>query len=93
MHRPPPTPPPPLAPAPRYPGDDIPVVRGSALCALNDTNPKLGREAIIKLMEAVDSYIPEPERALDKPFAMPVEDVFSIQGRGTVATGRIEQGG
>ncbi|MFN7663147.1 MAG: elongation factor Tu [Alphaproteobacteria bacterium] len=75
-----------------FPGDDIPFVRGSALCALEDKSPELGREAIMKLMDAVDSYIPQPEREKDKPFLMPVEDVFSISGRGTVVTGRIEAG-
>ena len=75
-----------------YPGDDIPIIQGSAVCALNDTQPVLGEEAIIKLMEAVDSYIPQPERDIDKPFLMPVEDVFSISGRGTVVTGRVERG-
>ena len=74
------------------PGDDIPIIKGSALCALEDSNPELGREAILKLMEAVDSYIPQPERPKDKPFLMPVEDVFSISGRGTVVTGRVERG-
>ena len=103
----------------RYPGDDIPIIRGSALAALRGDNPEIGRDAVLKLMQAVDSYIPLPARALDKPFSMPVEDVFSIQvsqtfakefydgvmresrrhtdavavqGRGTVITGRIEQG-
>jgi elongation factor Tu len=75
-----------------FPGDDIPFVRGSALCALEDKNPELGENAILKLMESVDSYIPQPKRDIDKPFLMPVEDVFSISGRGTVVTGRIEQG-
>ena len=75
-----------------YPGDDIPIIQGSAVCALNDTQPELGEQAIIKLMEAVDSYIPQPERDIDKPFLMPVEDVFSISGRGTVVTGRVERG-
>jgi elongation factor Tu len=75
-----------------FPGDDIPVVRGSALCAMEGTNPELGEQAIMKLMEAVDSYIPQPERDIDKPFLMPIEDVFSISGRGTVATGRVERG-
>jgi elongation factor Tu len=75
-----------------FPGDDIPVVRGSALCALEDREPKLGREAILELMKAVDAYIPQPERPKDRPFLMPIEDVFSISGRGTVVTGRIEQG-
>jgi len=76
----------------RFPGDDIPIVRGSALSALKGENHEIGRDAIFKLMDAVDEYIPDPVRALDKPFAMPVEDVFSIQGRGTVVTGRVEQG-
>ena len=76
----------------QYPGDDIPIIRGSALCALNGTNPEIGHDAILKLMEAVDSYIPQPERAKDQPFLMPIEDVFSISGRGTVVTGRIERG-
>ena len=76
----------------KFPGDDIPIVRGSALAALKGENHEIGRDAILKLMDAVDEYIPDPVRALDRPFAMPVEDVFSIQGRGTVVTGRIEQG-
>jgi elongation factor Tu len=76
----------------QFPGDDIPIIRGSALCALNNTNPEIGHDAILKLMEAVDSYIPQPERAKDQPFLMPIEDVFSISGRGTVVTGRIERG-
>ena len=76
----------------QYPGDDIPIIHGSATCALNDTQPELGEQAILKLMEAVDSYIPQPERAIDMPFLMPVEDVFSISGRGTVVTGRVERG-
>jgi elongation factor Tu len=75
-----------------FPGDDIPVVRGSALCALEGRDPEKGADAIRKLMEAVDSYIPQPERAKDRPFLMPVEDVFSISGRGTVVTGRVERG-
>jgi elongation factor Tu len=75
-----------------FPGDDIPIVRGSALCALEDKSPELGREAILKLMAEVDRYIPQPERAIDKPFLMPIEDVFSISGRGTVVTGRVERG-
>ena len=75
-----------------FDGDNIPVIQGSATCALNDTNPELGREAIIKLMAAVDSFIPQPARPLDLPFLMPIEDVFSISGRGTVVTGRVEQG-
>jgi elongation factor Tu len=75
-----------------FPGDDIPFIRGSALCALEDREPALGKEAVLKLMEAVDSYIPQPERPIDMPFLMPIEDVFSISGRGTVVTGRIERG-
>jgi elongation factor Tu len=74
-----------------FPGDDTPIIRGSALMALEDPNSKWG-DAIIELMDAVDSYIPEPERDTDKPFLMPIEDVFSITGRGTVATGRVERG-
>jgi elongation factor Tu len=76
----------------QFPGDDIPIIRGSALCALNGTNPEIGRDAILKLMEAVDTYIPQPHRPVDLPFLMPIEDVFSISGRGTVVTGRIERG-
>jgi elongation factor Tu len=75
-----------------FPGDDIPIIKGSAVCALNDKNPEIGREAILKLMEAVDAYIPQPERPVDKAFLMPIEDVFSISGRGTVVTGRVERG-
>ena len=75
-----------------FPGDDIPVIRGSALAALEGNNPEIGEQAILKLMDAVDSYIPQPERALDKPFLLPIEDVFSIAGRGTVVTGRVERG-
>jgi elongation factor Tu len=75
-----------------FPGDDIPIVRGSALCALEDREAALGREAVLKLMAEVDRYIPQPERPKDKPFLMPIEDVFSISGRGTVVTGRIERG-
>jgi elongation factor Tu len=76
-----------------FPGDDIPIVRGSALAALEGRDEeKSGKASILKLMEAVDSYIPQPERPKDQPFLMPVEDVFSISGRGTVATGRIERG-
>ncbi len=75
-----------------YPGDDIPIVRGSALHALNGTRPEIGEESIKALIAAVDAYIPTPARAVDQPFLMPVEDVFSISGRGTVATGRIERG-
>jgi len=76
----------------KFPGDTIPIIHGSALAALDDSNPTLGREAIIKLMAAVDASIPQPERPIDKPFIMPVEDVFSISGRGTVVTGRVERG-
>jgi elongation factor Tu len=75
-----------------FPGDDIPIVRGSALLATQGDESELGRPAILKLMAAVDAFIPTPARAVDKPFLMPVEDVFSITGRGTVATGRIERG-
>jgi elongation factor Tu len=75
-----------------FPGDKIPIVRGSALMALEGKNPALGHDAILKLMEAVDASIPQPERPKDKPFLMPIEDVFSISGRGTVVTGRIERG-
>jgi elongation factor Tu len=75
-----------------FPGDDIPIVRGSALKALEGDEGELGSQSILKLMEAVDTYIPEPKRDVDKPFLMPVEDVFSISGRGTVATGRVERG-
>ncbi|MBF0324024.1 elongation factor Tu [Magnetospirillum moscoviense] len=75
-----------------FPGDDIPIVKGSALCALEDRSPEIGREAILALMAEVDKYIPQPERPKDKPFLMPIEDVFSISGRGTVVTGRVERG-
>jgi len=75
-----------------FPGDDIPIVRGSALMALEGKNPDLGAKAILKLMEEVDRYIPQPARPKDKPFLMPIEDVFSISGRGTVVTGRVERG-
>ncbi|MDR3418993.1 MAG: elongation factor Tu, partial [Nevskia sp.] len=75
-----------------FPGDDIPIVKGSATEALNGGDKKLGHDAILELMAAVDSYIPQPERPIDQPFLMPVEDVFSISGRGTVVTGRIERG-
>ena len=75
-----------------YPGDDIPVIAGSALAAMEGKNPEIGEEAIRKLMAAVDEYIPQPERAVDGAFLMPIEDVFSISGRGTVVTGRIERG-
>jgi elongation factor Tu len=76
----------------QFPGDDIPIIRGSALAALEGKTPEIGHDAVLKLMEAVDSYIPQPERAKDQPFLMPIEDVFSISGRGTVVTGRIERG-
>ena len=76
----------------QYPGDDIPIVHGSALMALEGKQPEIGHDAILKLMAAVDEYIPQPERALDRPFLMPIEDVFSISGRGTVVTGRVERG-
>ncbi len=76
----------------QFPGDDIPIIKGSALCALEDRNPELGEQAILQLMDAVDAYIPQPVRATDRPFLMPIEDVFSISGRGTVVTGRIERG-
>ncbi len=76
----------------QFPGNDIPVIRGSALMALEDKNPELGEQAVLKLMEEVDKYIPQPARDKDKPFLMPIEDVFSISGRGTVVTGRVERG-
>ncbi|WP_194744265.1 elongation factor Tu [Thermaurantiacus tibetensis] len=75
-----------------FPGDDIPIIKGSALMALEDKRPEIGKQAILELMRAVDEYIPQPERPLDKPFLMPIEDVFSISGRGTVVTGRVETG-
>ena len=75
-----------------FPGDDIPIVKGSALMALEDKKPELGKNAILELMKAVDTAIPQPERPIDQPFLMPIEDVFSISGRGTVVTGRIERG-
>lgn len=75
-----------------FPGDDIPVVKGSALCALEGREDPIGKDAILELMTAVDTYIPQPARALDRPFLMPIEDVFSISGRGTVVTGRVESG-
>jgi elongation factor Tu len=75
-----------------FPGDDIPIIKGSALAALEDSNEETGKNAILELMAAVDSYIPQPERPIDQPFLMPIEDVFSISGRGTVVTGRVEQG-
>jgi elongation factor Tu len=76
----------------QFPGDKIPVIKGSALMALEDKDKKLGHDAILELMKAVDEYIPQPERPIDLPFLMPVEDVFSISGRGTVCTGRVERG-
>ncbi len=75
-----------------FPGDDIPIIKGSALKALEGEKSELGEDSVNRLMDAVDSYIPDPERAIDRPFLMPVEDVFSISGRGTVATGRVERG-
>jgi elongation factor Tu len=75
-----------------FPGDDIPIVRGSGLAAVEGRDPEIGEQAILKLMEAVDSYIPQPDRPIDQPFLMPIEDVFSISGRGTVVTGRVEKG-
>src|SRR5450432_3731428 len=75
-----------------FPGDKIPIIKGSALAALEGKDPKLGHDAILELMKAVDTYIPQPERPIDQPFLMPVEDVFSISGRGTVVTGRVERG-
>src|SRR5690554_6925585 len=75
-----------------FPGDDTPIIVGSALKALEGDQSEIGVPAILKLVEALDTYIPEPERAIDQPFLMPVEDVFSISGRGTVVTGRVERG-
>ncbi|HWU73240.1 MAG TPA: elongation factor Tu [Sphingomonas sp.] len=75
-----------------FPGDDIPIIKGSATAALSGSDAKLGTEAVLELMKAVDEYLPQPERPLDKPFMMPIEDVFSISGRGTVVTGRVETG-
>jgi len=75
-----------------FPGDDIPIIKGSALAALEDSNEETGKNAILELMAAVDSYIPQPDRPKDQPFLMPIEDVFSISGRGTVVTGRVETG-
>jgi elongation factor Tu len=75
-----------------FDGDNIPIVKGSAVAALEDKTPEIGEQAVLELMKAVDEHIPQPERAKDKPFLMPVEDVFSISGRGTVATGRVERG-
>jgi len=76
----------------QFPGDDIPVIRGSALAALEGKTPEIGHDAILALMAAVDEFIPQPERPKDRPFLMPIEDVFSISGRGTVVTGRVETG-
>ncbi len=76
----------------QFPGDEIPIIKGSALMALEDKRPEIGKNAIVELMKAVDEYIPQPDRPKDKPFLMPIEDVFSISGRGTVVTGRIERG-
>ena len=75
-----------------FDGDNIPIIAGSATCALEGKNPEIGHDAILKLMQAVDTWIPQPERPLDRPFLMPIEDVFSISGRGTVVTGRVETG-
>src|SRR4029079_781291 len=75
-----------------FPGDKTPIIKGSALKALEGDQSEIGVPSIIKLVDAIDSYIPEPKRDVDKPFLMPVEDVFSISGRGTVATGRVERG-
>jgi elongation factor Tu len=75
-----------------FPGDDIPIVRGSALAAMEGRDPEIGEQAIRKLIEAVDNYIPTPKRPVDQPFLLPIEDVFSISGRGTVVTGRVERG-
>jgi elongation factor Tu len=75
-----------------FPGDDIPITKGSAVAALEDKTPEIGRNAVLELMRSVDEYIPQPERPLDRPFLMPIEDVFSISGRGTVVTGRVETG-
>ncbi|MEJ2019495.1 MAG: GTP-binding protein, partial [Maritimibacter sp.] len=75
-----------------FPGDDIPVIKGSALAALEGRDPEIGENSIRELMAAVDDYIPTPERAIDQPFLLPIEDVFSISGRGTVVTGRVERG-
>lgn len=76
----------------QFPGDDIPIIKGSALVTLEDGNVEIGENRVLELMEAVDSYIPQPERPIDRPFLMPIEDVFSISGRGTVVTGRVERG-
>jgi elongation factor Tu len=76
----------------QFPGDEIPVIKGSALAALEDKTPEIGEQSVLALMDAVDGYIPQPDRPKDRPFLMPIEDVFSISGRGTVVTGRIERG-
>jgi elongation factor Tu len=76
----------------QFPGDDIPIIKGSAVCALEDKQPEIGEQAVLELMAAVDAYIPQPVRAIERPFLMPIEDVFSISGRGTVVTGRVERG-
>ncbi|RBM09558.1 elongation factor Tu [Novacetimonas cocois] len=76
----------------QFPGDDIPIIKGSALVTLEDGDPELGEKRVLDLMNAVDDYIPQPERPIDRPFLMPIEDVFSISGRGTVVTGRVERG-
>ncbi len=76
----------------QFPGDDIPIVKGSAVVTLNDGDAEIGEKRVLELMEQVDAYIPQPERAIDRPFLMPIEDVFSISGRGTVVTGRVERG-
>jgi len=76
----------------KFPGDETPIVRGSALCAMEGREPELGEKSVLNLMDAVDKFIPQPQRAKDKPFLMPIEDVFSISGRGTVVTGRVERG-
>src|SRR5690606_30204106 len=75
-----------------FPGDDIPIIKGSALAALEGSKPEIGENAIRELVKAVDEYIPQPERPVDQAFVMPIEDVFSISGRGTVVTGRVEKG-
>src|SRR5690606_30066748 len=76
----------------KFPGDTTPIIKGSATCALEGKNDELGKNAILALMKAVDEFIPQPARPIDQPFLMPVEDVFSISGRGTVVTGRVERG-
>ncbi|EHH67272.1 elongation factor Tu [Gluconobacter morbifer] len=76
----------------QFPGDDIPIIKGSALVTLEDGDPAIGEDRVLELMQAVDTYIPQPERPIDRPFLMPIEDVFSISGRGTVVTGRVERG-